>query len=157
MRISDWSSDVCSSDLRLFDLPATAIGTGDLPLLGLPVVSRTVLEPSLEDVVLGAAKIEHDHRNFRPLRRCYDRILAIDGIMNGRSEEHTSELQSLMRISYAVFCLKKKKNNKKTNTDTDADTNNIHHMQTNTYKHKYSNTISTTHNTRDTQTTTRTP
>src|SRR3546814_19215063 len=56
---------------RLFDLPATAIGTGDLPLLGLPVVSRTVLEPSLEDVVLGAAKIEHDHRNFRPLRRCY--------------------------------------------------------------------------------------
>src|SRR3546814_9675943 len=33
---------------------------------------------------------------------------------NGRSEEHTSELQSLMRISYAVFCLKKQKNNKKT-------------------------------------------
>src|SRR3546814_1545187 len=34
--------------------------------------------------------------------------------LDGRSEEHTSELQSLMRISYAVFCLKKKKNNKKT-------------------------------------------
>src|SRR3546814_14990457 len=33
-------------------------------------------------------------------------------LMNIRSEEHTSELQSLMRISYAVFCLKKKKNNK---------------------------------------------
>src|SRR3546814_7034371 len=38
------------------------------------------------------------------------------GAVRGRSEEHTSELQSLMRISYAVFCLKKKKNNKKTST-----------------------------------------
>src|SRR3546814_10508559 len=37
-----------------------------------------------------------------------------------RSEEHTSELQSLMRISYAVFCLKKKKNNKKNKTTTHA-------------------------------------
>src|SRR3546814_8350091 len=35
-----------------------------------------------------------------------------DSIVDGRSEEHTSELQSLMRISYAVFCLKKKKNTK---------------------------------------------
>src|SRR3546814_10617766 len=35
--------------------------------------------------------------------------IAIDGLEPGRSEEHTSELQSLMRISYAVFCLKKKK------------------------------------------------
>src|SRR3546814_2924299 len=39
-----------------------------------------------------------------------------------RSEEHTSELQSLMRISYAVFCLKKKKNNTTTTTDVDDDT-----------------------------------
>src|SRR3546814_2806900 len=37
---------------------------------------------------------------------------------DGRSEEHTSELQSLMRISYAVFCLKKKKNNNTTKEDT---------------------------------------
>src|SRR3546814_10728986 len=41
-------------------------------------------------------------------------------VIGGRSEEHTSELQSLMRISYAVFCLKKKKKiNKKTNIETD--------------------------------------
>src|SRR3546814_8933182 len=43
-------------------------------------------------------------------------ISVIASLSEGRSEEHTSELQSLMRISYAVFCLKKKKNNKK-NTD----------------------------------------
>src|SRR3546814_3752625 len=40
--------------------------------------------------------------------------LKLMGALDGRSEEHTSELQSLMRISYAVFCLKKKKNNKHT-------------------------------------------
>src|SRR3546814_3093604 len=39
-------------------------------------------------------------------------------ILDGRSEEHTSELQSLMRISYAVFCLKKKKNKDKKATKT---------------------------------------
>src|SRR3546814_1228761 len=41
--------------------------------------------------------------------------LPLDRVVRGRSEEHTSELQSLMRISYAVFCLKKKKNRKNTN------------------------------------------
>src|SRR3546814_2785059 len=49
-----------------------------------------------------------------------------------RSEEHTSELQSLMRISYAVFCLKKKKYN-----------NNIHHMQTHYSSPKHNNTTYT--------------
>src|SRR3546814_4888902 len=48
---------------------------------------------------------------------------------DSRSEEHTSELQSLMRISYAVFCLKKK-NNQVTNSDT----HNIQSSRTNTYK-----------------------
>src|SRR3546814_1387107 len=48
------------------------------------------------------------------LYRC---IFTLNG-KNHRSEEHTSELQSLMRISYAVFCLKKKKTNKKINTST---------------------------------------
>src|SRR3546814_3111680 len=47
--------------------------------------------------------------------------VAIDNILVDRSEEHTSELQSLMRISYAVFCLKKKKNKKKTRTQTTPD------------------------------------
>src|SRR3546814_1079031 len=44
-------------------------------------------------------------------------------VVNGRSEEHTSELQSLMRISYAVFCLKKKKKNN--NTDVHIMSNNV--------------------------------
>src|SRR3546814_4734064 len=42
--------------------------------------------------------------------RCACAVGCIDGLASLRSEEHTSELQSLMRISYAVFCLKKKKN-----------------------------------------------
>src|SRR3546814_3590884 len=60
----------------------------------------------------------HDHRAFRPqfadlahgqfARACFIHNLEIGGGDGGRSEEHTSELQSLMRISYAVFCLKKK-------------------------------------------------
>src|SRR3546814_4901869 len=53
------------------------------------------------------------------------------GIPDRRSEEHTSELQSLMRISYAVFCLKKKKNDKKNDTrSTQQETN-----KRNTIKH----------------------
>src|SRR3546814_7947262 len=76
MRISDWSSDVCSSDL-LFGLSWLAIR--DRP------------------ATTG---------NDTPAPETIGQTLR--GI--GRSEEHTSELQSLMRISYAVFCLKKKKN-----------------------------------------------
>src|SRR3546814_6979271 len=45
----------------------------------------------------------------------FDRVVVVDVRVAVRSEEHTSELQSLMRISYAVFCLKKKKNNRTTN------------------------------------------
>src|SRR3546814_13559258 len=45
---------------------------------------------------------------------CYSWTLVAERLGNQRSEEHTSELQSLMRISYAVFCLKKKKKNKQT-------------------------------------------
>src|SRR3546814_6618181 len=50
-------------------------------------------------------------------------------ILIGRSEEHTSELQSLMRISYAVFCLKKKHNIKITQHNTDSNTHNIVHKR----------------------------
>src|SRR3546814_10591810 len=58
-----------------------------------------------DDLLLYAAREETRHEHLADLRRIY-----------GRSEEHTSELQSLMRISYAVFCLKKK--NKNTTTQT---------------------------------------
>src|SRR3546814_2673566 len=53
-------------------------------------------------------------------------------LLGGRSEEHTSELQSLMRISYAVFCLKKKKNNNKRDQTTKI---RLHHTITNHYQH----------------------
>src|SRR3546814_1345659 len=49
------------------------------------------------------------------------------GCSSGRSEEHTSELQSLMRISYAVFCLKKKKHNHNVHRSTEATTHERHH------------------------------
>src|SRR3546814_6917166 len=93
LRISDWSSDVCSSDLPAArGCPAAAARqSGD----------RT-LRP-LCDEISGA--------NGDPDRR------SLSARGDGRSEEHTSELQSLMRISYAVFCLKKTKTNKKINAD----------------------------------------
>src|SRR3546814_7356398 len=62
----------------------------------------------------------------KPEKQYADAGLDADGIVETRSEEHTSELQSLMRISYAVFCLKKKKttmNHKKQATNTIVSTN----------------------------------
>src|SRR3546814_4810687 len=70
--------------------------------------------PNIEDIGLQAAGIEAGKRGIDVndyLRTANRRIYAIGDVT--RSEEHTSELQSLMRISYAVFCLKKKKNNNK--------------------------------------------
>src|SRR3546814_9523383 len=103
MRISDWSSDVCSSDLtgrRVHDrrvlLPARE-GPSEWhhqrPRAEVPVERQDALRQDLRQLPAGAR----------------------DGLEEGagaylqRSEEHTSELQSLMRTSYAVFCLKKKK------------------------------------------------
>src|SRR3546814_5294224 len=92
MRISDWSSDVCSSDLV-----ARRIGEG----------GREFGEPRL--VVIHAEHELDDRRHRRAGLHGDARILQQLRIALRRSEEHTSELQSLMRISYAVFCLKKKK------------------------------------------------
>src|SRR3546814_4096610 len=64
-----------------------------------------VLTPSFADEFLGVLLVELGDASFR-------RSIQIVNVPQGRSEAHTSELQSLMRISYAVFCLKKKKNNK---------------------------------------------
>src|SRR3546814_8379264 len=77
MRISDWSSDVCSSDLVPFRY--------NVPWKCVPISSRI------------ASRLEIAAESCLPSSVW-------------RSEEHTSELQSLMRISYAVFCLKKKQN-----------------------------------------------
>src|SRR3546814_3865420 len=117
MRISDWSSDVCSSDLppgcgktfaveklvEHLDWPFFSIDSGSI---GSPFIHETgkkIAEAFEQAVKVSPAVVVIDE---------IDAFLAArDSSAGGqhRSEEHTSELQSLMRISYAVFCLKKKK------------------------------------------------
>src|SRR3546814_9973951 len=102
MRISDWSSDVCSSDLMVMALPdgtdpADGASCFVNPLTSLAFTETMRMENHSAIVHTAAAS---------NLGQMLVKICAKDGI---RSEEHTSELQSLMRISYAVFCLKKKK------------------------------------------------
>src|SRR3546814_1217756 len=133
MRISDWSSDVCSSDL-VIGLGARAI-LGGAHLVGIEPAGIVGSERPVADARCRAC--------VRPLRAGGVQ-LGISGLLSaravlgpaggtvrrfsarqGRSEEHTSELQSLMRISYAVFCLKKKTNKNsqhsaKTNTRTNT-------------------------------------
>src|SRR3546814_9171960 len=136
MRISDWSSDVCSSDLvrRLQPLPGR--------LLHRAISAPAGLDAQRRHRAAGAGDAERPARpplQRRPLcahLRGFERP-AVRGALSQlraglwpgeprsapeggprrphRSEEHTSELQSLMRISYAVFCLKKKNKNKAAN------------------------------------------
>src|SRR3546814_9526976 len=143
MRISDWSSDVCSSDL--FRPAARAVGDDvececvDLAFAGV-AVNR---DQMVADVVAAVAHVRE--RAFEKIHVLLGRavegiavrvggvariqraqqcaVLAVDAariqqrefadrvLGEQRSEEHTSELQSLMRSSYAVFCLKKTKKN----------------------------------------------
>src|SRR3546814_3207529 len=106
MRISDWSSDVCSSDLQ-----NVSAGTDKRQRrVGL---ARCHCRHDVDARIDGAIVVR------RPAHEGEDRAwtegddarAAVDDRVS-RSEEHTSELQSLMRISYAVFCLKKKITNK---------------------------------------------
>src|SRR3546814_2906549 len=124
MRISDWSSDVCSSDLATVMsvaaeyLPAVHAASG-LDLNQAPPAPDGIGNIINPVCVLYYAACNHAN----PARACtaprWRFVLAITvlrpscRLAASRSEEHTSELQSLMRISYAVFCLKKKQ---KTNT-----------------------------------------
>src|SRR3546814_979269 len=118
MRISDWSSDVCSSDLRPFEFlwvkiySLCKIGqlvwrmlrpnyTKDLDLFR-ACSSYFLSRPAAIEI---GRRVEHNH-NIRINEPMPKHIL--ERIAGPRSEEHTSEIQSLMRISYAVFCLKKK-------------------------------------------------
>src|SRR3546814_2097967 len=100
MRISDWSSDVCSSDLLTCKsglFRGGGLGIADPP----DHTTHVITDQQCPGIVY-----QHIHRtapSFIFLGQKAGKQI------NGRSEEHTSELQSLMRISYAVFCLKKKK------------------------------------------------
>src|SRR3546814_4342065 len=103
MRISDWSSDVCSSDLRLV-------------APGLHVVEALQRRRCGHQHRRNAAELRAHHRHVAGM--VGDAVLLLEGALvllvdddDARSEEHTSELQSLMRISYAVFCLTKKTKN----------------------------------------------
>src|SRR3546814_3934752 len=123
MRISDWSSDVCASDL-LGSFAADALTEPLLMMFKTPFADkRLTLEARIEgDVVLVSDKPLLMRALANLLSNSYqysDRggariALAREGerapitVADTRSEEHTSELQSLMRISYAGFCLKNK-------------------------------------------------
>src|SRR3546814_6396573 len=126
MRISDWSSDVCSSDLKALVLdghvrlggqtitdPSRKIKPGEAYTVAPP--EAIAAEPEAQDIPLDVV-FEDAHLIVvdkpaglvvHPAPGTPERTL-----VNARSEEHTSELQSLMRISYAVFCWKKKKKTK---------------------------------------------
>src|SRR3546814_1478125 len=117
LRISDWSSDVCSSDLDRQDADGAhqcdglALHPGGFPPhsslpshlcpqcpSGFSTTTFTVIVPLVPKSNV----------------RSKESPSAIGRFRSDRSEEHTSELQSLMRISYAVFCLKKKNHNNNT-------------------------------------------
>src|SRR3546814_3069717 len=108
MRISDWSSDVCSSDLESrHRLPSVLPGTSFLPATDCPTPARCRDAASawrLSEPSRGLSDAQMSVADRRPSRR----RTCLCTCPTMRSEEHTSELQSLMRISYAVFCLKNK-------------------------------------------------
>src|SRR3546814_7124975 len=117
MRISDWSSDVCSSDLiplrTAFAISSNVAAARLTQEVGVRNVIRAARDlgistpiPNEATIALGTANV-----SVLELTSAFAAIAAgaYPVSAHGRSEEHTSELQSLMRISYAVFCLKKKK------------------------------------------------
>src|SRR3546814_8398115 len=108
MRISDWSSDVCSSDLSR-ELPAGADGLGHDEILR-NVLGRDGSISARRNGCLRLGLRRQANSKF-DLQRVFSKQRSTLDVRVARSEEHTSELQSLMRISYAVFCLKKKKKN----------------------------------------------
>src|SRR3546814_6201355 len=106
MRISDWSSDVCSSDLGWRRLTTLAFAAMGLVLIGFSQSSTSIVM-TLGLCVLAPVLLT---RGAPAPLRLFSYLAGVAGAgIAVRSEEHTSELQSLMRISYAVFCLKKKK------------------------------------------------
>src|SRR3546814_3171953 len=117
MRISDWSSDVCSSDLGPFGADEAetdgepfylAHGHGDVRIAR---HRGEAARAAAGDLIAVDAVDQPGGRHGRADQG--DDVIVFEQSVDaiGRSEEHTSELQSLMRISYAVFCLKKKNTN----------------------------------------------
>src|SRR3546814_2663351 len=113
MRISDWSSDVCSSDLRTVRRRVRRQSDHDRSLLALCDEWQCDANRQLSGVGRASelCPVGYDDPDDRGRQRESEARKLDD--LDRRSEEHTSELQSLMRISYAVFCLKKKKKHHK--------------------------------------------
>src|SRR3546814_2949433 len=119
MRISDWSSDVCSSDLCLAYIDNGGISVDELmeivPAPDFPTGAlilgrsgaRSAYQTGRGSIIVRSRHVIEENRGDR--RSILLTEIPFQQGKNARSEEHTSELQSLMRISYAVFCLKKKK------------------------------------------------
>src|SRR3546814_4390797 len=108
MRISDWSSDVCSSDLGSVDINLAAMDIRN----DYAAEHVLMLSANFTWGQLFVAGSQRDLCHYVQAARCASPISRMAAIfaLKGRSEEPTSELQSLMRIPYAVFCLHKKNN-----------------------------------------------
>src|SRR3546814_2013801 len=117
MRMSDWSSDVCSSDLVFPTLAPPPYAEYCAALIdgGVRVVETAGQRAADHFAQLKANGVKIIHKCTAVRHALAAERLGVDAV---RSEEHTSELQSLMRISYAVFCLTKNKTNTHENTDT---------------------------------------
>src|SRR3546814_6989019 len=123
MRMSDWSSDVCSSDLLsgartsrgvlgfgADDDFRTAFGSFDIAEFDIANLEKGRMRYDSHERGLIRSALIRALAGGRGLDVVHQRSQDLVAPANPRSEEHTSELQSLMRISYAVFCLTKKKN-----------------------------------------------
>src|SRR3546814_3314504 len=126
MRISDWSSDVCSSDLVIAGTEEK-FGGVDILVNNAAILAYGTIETTSLELWQKIQKINSDgyflgcHYGLEAMKKRPNGSIVNMSSMAGiggqssfcaysRSEEHTSELQSLMRISSAVFCLKKKTN-----------------------------------------------
>src|SRR3546814_2459625 len=118
MRISDWSSDLCSSDLMRDHFPQWQADSG-------PQAPQRDQYADQEEFARDDQRDTEQHQHAGDEgRRGIDEepaFFARRRLERLRSEEHTSELQSLMRISYAVFCLKKKNTEKRKTTYVDLE------------------------------------
>src|SRR3546814_9734852 len=136
MRISDWSSDVCSSDLQLPLAEARRTQVGDYVVaIGNPFQVGQTVTSGIVSAIRSSADGRYRYVPMISRKRSEGPTLCSDNLSTTvrrsrlkssppapracgrvhRSEEHTSELQSLMRISYAVFCLKKNKQKQEQN------------------------------------------
>src|SRR3546814_6838683 len=130
MRIRDWSSVVCSSELTACSVTSSESGADETPTHNSHIENvithafHAAINFSIAAISFGAPSVS-TRGPCSVITTSSSMRMPIPQNFGSRSEEHTSELQSLMRISYAVFCLKKKKTQ---NTNKDTYQNNTEHQ-----------------------------